>query len=87
MNAQMEKAEATMAMTAMALPALRRIATQIWHQMDACSCDKWPFFVEGKPCEVGLEEIAIRKAENQFKEWDALGLGYIGPVLRQGAQS
>lgn len=81
MNAQMEKAEATMAMTAMALPAIRRLAIEFWHRLNACTCDQGDF-LPGKPCEIGLEEIAAWKAAQLFAEWDALGLGYIGPVIQ-----
>lgn len=82
MNAQMEKAEASMVMSAMALLAIRRIAIEFWHCINACTCERG-WVLTGDPCEIGLEEIAIYKAAEQFAEWDALGLGYIGPILRQ----
>lgn len=68
------------AMGAMAMAALKRLAQEIWHRMNACSCDRG-YFLQGIPCPIGLEEIEVRKAEKLFRGWDALGLGYIGPRL------
>jgi len=82
MNAQMEKAEATMAMTAMAMPALRRLALEVWHKMNACSCDQG-WFLPGILCEIGREEFEEKRRLELFAQWDALGLGYIGPVLKR----
>lgn len=65
---------------AMALAALSRLAKEMWHKLDICSCDRG-WFVAGIPCEIGLEEIAAQKAAKLFSQWDALGLGYIGPRL------
>jgi hypothetical protein len=61
---------------------LARLAREIWHKMNACSCDRG-YFVDGIPCEIGREEIAAWKAARLFAEWDALGLGYIGPRLER----
>lgn len=59
---------------------VNRLAKEIWHKTNACSCDQG-YFLPGKPCEIGLEEIEVRKAARLFAEWDALGLGYIGPRI------
>lgn len=66
----------------MAAFALRRIAREWWHKLNVCSCwNGW--ILPGTPCEIGLEEIEVLKAIRQFQEWDALGLGYIGPRLQK----
>lgn len=64
----------------MAMAALKRLAKQAWHKIDACTCDNG-YFLEGVPCEIGREEIEVEKAARIFAQWDALGLGYIGPKL------
>jgi hypothetical protein len=57
-----------------------RIAQVWWHKMNACDCFRG-WFLEGIPCVIGREEMEVKKAERIFAEWDALGLGYIGPRL------
>lgn len=63
---------------AMALTVLRDIGKRWWHKLDFCTCPN--ACVDGVPCEIGQEEIEAEKAALLFAEWDALGLGYIGPL-------
>jgi len=55
-----------------------RVLREVRHFIGWCRChDYWGRW--DTPCEIGLEEIALRKRERQYREWDGLGLGYVGP--------
>lgn len=74
----MSELEISEAMTVLALASLSRLAKEIWHRASLCSCF---LAFNDRPCEIGLEKINEAKAAKLFAEWDALGLGYIGPRL------
>jgi hypothetical protein len=87
----MNDAEISEVVGMMAMAALKRLAKQGWHKIGACDCDNG-WFIPGIPCEIGREEIEVKKAARTeeikvekaariFAQWDALGLGYMGPKL------
>lgn len=69
--------------------AIRELAIEIRHRLKWCDGYRLVYWVapgvwrDVKPitCRICLEEIEKLKADRLFAQWDALGLGYIGPRL------
>lgn len=54
--------------------------TRLYHKWNWCSCHNLVMgYVD--PCQVGKEELLERRRQELFRQWDGLGLGYVGPKL------
>lgn len=63
--------------SAMFWMGFRRMMAEVGHQAGWCKCkDFWGRW--DRPCVVGLEILALEKADAQYRAWDAIGLGYVG---------
>jgi len=79
----------------LALAAIRELAIEIKHRLKWCDGYRLVYWVrpgvwrDFKPitCRICLEEIIKIKADRLFAQWDALGLGYIGPRLERNGRS
>lgn len=58
-----------------------RMLTETWHKLDWCSCHNL-FMQYFDPCPIGLEELKEMRRQELFNAWEGVGLGYIGPVLK-----
>lgn len=68
------------AAVSLAMQELREIGLSIRHRMELCRCF-WYINPSLSRCEVGQKGFEARREAKRFAEWDALGLGYIGPKL------
>jgi hypothetical protein len=64
----------------MAWASFVRMATEVWHKLDWCSCHNL-FMQYFDPCPIGIEELREMRRQEVFNQWDGVGLGYIGPKL------